>query len=146
MGEEEAEVGEEIDQDEEGGEKDDGVEAEVEVDEEEFPPMYESGDDMDKATTYKMEASDLKSAGDYQSALEKYNLAITTAPPSALLLANRGDVLYRLAQYKAAVRDCDAALEKNPDRCVVCSSWSSPFIVQSSQICFMCASSLIAKL
>lgn len=84
----------------------------------ELPPMYESGDDMDKATTYKMEASDLKSAGDYQGALEKYNLAITTSAPSALLLANRGDVLFRLGQYKASVRDCDAALEKNPDRYV----------------------------
>jgi suppressor of tumorigenicity protein 13 len=81
--------------------------------------MYESGDDMDKATTYKMEASDLKGAGDYSSALEKYNLAITAAPPSALLLANRGDTLCRLGQYEASVRDCDAALEKNPDRYVI---------------------------
>ena len=37
-----------------------------------LPPMYESGDDMDKATTYKMEAADLKSSGDYEGALEKY--------------------------------------------------------------------------
>jgi tetratricopeptide (TPR) repeat protein len=78
--------------------------------------MYESGDDMDLATTYKMEASDLKNAGDYSSALEKYNLAITTAPPSSLLLANRGDVLFRLGHFKASVKDCDAALEQNPDR------------------------------
>merc|ERR1719330_1307731 len=62
-----------------------------------------------------MEATDLKSAGDYESALEKYNLAVTTAPPSALLLANRADVLFRLNQYEASVRDCDAALQKNPD-------------------------------
>lgn len=80
-----------------------------------FPPMYETGDDMDKATTYKMEASDLKNEGDYQGALEKFNLAITSAPPSAMLLANRGDILFRLNQFKASVRDCDAALEKNPD-------------------------------
>ena len=80
-----------------------------------FPPMYESGDDMDKATTYKMEAADLKSTGDYQAALEKYNLAITSAPPSAMLLANRGDILFRIGHFKASVRDCDAALEKNPD-------------------------------
>ncbi len=80
-----------------------------------FPPMYESGDDMDQATTYKMEASDLKSAGDYQAALEKFNLAITSAPPSAMLLANRGDILFRLGHFKASVKDCDAALEKNPD-------------------------------
>ena len=81
-----------------------------------LPPMYESGDDMDKATSYKMEATDLKNDGNYEAALEKYNLAITAAPPSALLLANRGDVLLRLGNYEASVRDCSAALEKNPDR------------------------------
>ena len=89
-----------------------------------LPPMYESGDDdvdadtMDKATAYKMEGADLKSAGDYKSALEKFNLAVTTAPPSALLLANRADVLLKLGQDKAAVRDCNAALQINPDRYV----------------------------
>lgn len=77
--------------------------------------MYESGDDMDKATSYKMEASDLKNDGDYTGALEKYNLAITSAPPSAMLLANRGDILFRLGQFKASVKDCDVALEQNPD-------------------------------
>ena len=71
---------------------------------------------MDKATSYKMEATDLKNDGNYEAALEKYNLAVTTAPPSALLLANRGDVLLRLERYEASVRDCSAALEKNPDR------------------------------
>ena len=82
----------------------------------EVPPMYKSGDDMDKAMSYKMEATDLKNVGNYEAALEKYNVAITTAPPSALLLANRGDVLLRLNRYEASVRDCNAALEKNPDR------------------------------
>ena len=110
---------EEVIEEEPMAEEVEGEDVEEVVDDEELPPMYESGEDMDKATSYKMEASDLKSAGDYQSALEKYNLAVTSAPPSALLLANRGDVLYRLGQYKAAVRDCDAALEKNPDRYVV---------------------------
>ncbi len=79
-------------------------------------PQYESGEDYDKATTYKMEAADLKSSGDYANALSKYNLAIQAAPPSALLLANRGDTLYRLDRYSDAVTDCDSALEKNPDR------------------------------
>merc|ERR1712038_2202388 len=78
-------------------------------------PQYESGEDYDKATAYKMEAADLKSVGDYTNALSKYNLAIQAAPPSALLLANRGDILYRLERYNDAVSDCNAALEKNPD-------------------------------
>jgi tetratricopeptide (TPR) repeat protein len=81
-------------------------------------PQYESGEDYDKATTYKMEAADLKSSGDYPASLEKYNLAITSAPPSALLLANRADVLFRLERFEDAVGDCDRALENNPDRLV----------------------------
>lgn len=88
--------------------------------EEPYPPMYESGDDMDQVGTYKMEASDFKSAGDYAAALDKYTLAIQAAPPSALLLANRADSLLRLGRSGAAVRDCSSALEQNPDRYVVC--------------------------
>lgn len=83
-------------------------------------PQYEEGEDYDKATSYKMEAADLKSSGNYDSALEKYNLAIISAPPSALLLANRADVLYRLKRFDDAVSDCDAALEKNPDSAKAC--------------------------
>jgi suppressor of tumorigenicity protein 13 len=84
-------------------------------DDDSSPPMYESGEDYDLATTYKMEATDLKSNGDYTGALEKYNLAVTSAPPSALLLANRADVLLKLEQYKYAVQDCNTALDLNPD-------------------------------
>jgi suppressor of tumorigenicity protein 13 len=78
-------------------------------------PQYSNGEDFDQATTYKMEASDLKSSGDYPAALLKYNSAITSAPPSALLLANRADVLFRLQRYQDAVTDCNEALLKNPD-------------------------------
>ena len=80
-------------------------------------PQYDpsNGEDFDQATTYKMEASDLKSSGDYPAALLKYNSAITSAPPSALLLANRADVLFRLQRYQDAVTDCNEALVKNPD-------------------------------
>jgi len=93
------------------------AEAAVEEKEEEeaYPPMYQSGDDMDQAGTYKMEASDLKSAGNYAAAMDKYTLAIQAASPSALLLANRADALLRLGRSGAAVRDCSCALEKNPD-------------------------------
>jgi len=80
------------------------------------PPMYETGDDYDKATAYKMEAADLKCAGDYPAALEKYNWAVTSAPPSALLLAKRADTLFMLNRFDDAVVDCNAALDENPDR------------------------------
>ena len=82
------------------------------------PTKYESGENYELATTYKIEASDLKSSGDYTGALDKYNLAVKAAPPSALLLANRADVLYRLNRFDDAVNDCDDALSKNPDRYV----------------------------
>ena len=83
-----------------------------------LPPMYsgnESTDDFDKATDAKMAASDLKSAGNYTDALEKYTEAVLAAEPSALLLANRAHCLFKLDRHAAAIRDCDAALEKNPD-------------------------------
>ena len=84
--------------------------------EKEFPPMYQSGDDMDQAGTYKMEASDFKSVGNYVEALDKHTLVIQVAPLSALLLANRVDALLKLGRSGAAVRDCSCDLEKNPDR------------------------------
>lgn len=83
--------------------------------EEDFPAMYESGEDFDAATNYKIEATDLKNDGNYAAALEKYTLAVQASPPSALLLANRADCLFRLKKFTAAIRDCDAALENNPD-------------------------------
>ena len=87
----------------------------ADTDEPPFPPMYESGDDFDKAGDLKMEASDLKSAGDFEGALAKYNEAVQCAEPSALLYANRADCLVKLDRPLAAVNDCDAALKMNPD-------------------------------
>ncbi|KAL7469494.1 hypothetical protein ACHAXS_009754 [Conticribra weissflogii] len=83
-----------------------------------LPPMYAgdgSNDDFDKAAEAKMAAADLKSSGNYTEALEKYTEAILAADPSPLLLANRAHCLFQLENYPAAIRDCDAALEKNPD-------------------------------
>ena len=80
-----------------------------------FPPLYESGDDMEQASEYKMRAADLKSQGKWEKALEKYTAAILAAPPSALLYANRAFCLSQLGQYAAAERDCDQALKENAD-------------------------------
>lgn len=98
-----------------------GAEASVDATadkEEDFPPMYEgdgSSDDFDKATDAKMAGSDLKSAGNFEGALEKYTEAVLAAEPSALLLANRAHCLFKLGRYTASIRDCDIALENNPD-------------------------------
>ena len=87
-------------------------------DSEPLPPMYEgdgTNDDFDKAADAKMAGTDLKSEGKFDEALEKYTEAVLAAEPSALLLANRAHCLFKLKRYTAAIRDCDAALEMNPD-------------------------------
>jgi len=86
-----------------------------ESNEPEFPPLYESGEDFDKAAQFKMEAADLKSAGNWEEALEKYTQAILCAQPSPLLYANRAMALLKLNRPLAAERDCDQALQQNPD-------------------------------
>lgn len=88
------------------------------VDEEPFPPIYvtEGGsEDYETAGSLKQEAADLLSEGNLDGALEKYTAAILAAPPSALLYANRANVLYKLQRYRAAERDCNEALKENPD-------------------------------
>jgi suppressor of tumorigenicity protein 13 len=85
------------------------------VDDSNFPPLYESGEDYDTQSDRKMRASDLAAEGKLDEALEQYTAAILAAPPSALLYANRATVLLKLDQYAAAARDCDEALAMNPD-------------------------------
>jgi suppressor of tumorigenicity protein 13 len=80
-----------------------------------FPPLYESGEDFDKATEHKIKASDYKMDKKWDEALLEYTAAIQAAPPSALLYANRATVLLELHQFKAAQRDCNVALLDNPD-------------------------------
>jgi suppressor of tumorigenicity protein 13 len=85
------------------------------VDTSDFPPLYQSGDDMEQAGENKMQAADLKSEGKWEEALEKYTAAVLAAPPSSLLYANRAFCLYKLGKNAAAERDCDEALKMNPD-------------------------------
>jgi suppressor of tumorigenicity protein 13 len=80
-----------------------------------FPPLYESGEDFDKAGDLKQEAADLSSSGNWEGALEKYTAAVLAAPPSALLYANRANTLLKLGRPRAAERDCNEALKENPD-------------------------------
>jgi len=78
-------------------------------------PQYESGEDYEKQSDFKAKAADAKNSGDFDGALELYNVAVVAAPPSALLYANRSIVLEKLGHYKAAEVDCKLALEQNPD-------------------------------
>jgi len=84
-------------------------------DEPPFPPTYQEGDDFEKAADLKQKAADCKSSGDWDGALEAYTAAILAAAPSPLLLANRATALLKLGRPRAAVRDCDLALQENPD-------------------------------
>lgn len=80
-----------------------------------FPPAYETGDDFEKASEYKMKAADLKSEGRWEEAVEQYTQAILAAEPSALVYANRAIALMKLDRPKAAENDCTLALKLNPD-------------------------------
>lgn len=80
-----------------------------------FPPRYETGDDFEKASEFKMKAADLKSEGQWEEALEQYTNAILAAEPSALLYANRAVALMQLGRPRAAEHDCSLALGMNPD-------------------------------
>lgn len=81
-------------------------------------PIYDAAsgaEDYEKAGDFKQQATDSKSAGDYEKALEYYNQAVVSAPPSALLYSNRAICLSKLGHYKVAEEDCNRALELNPD-------------------------------
>jgi suppressor of tumorigenicity protein 13 len=80
-----------------------------------YPPVYTSGEDYDKAGDEKQAASDCKDSGDWEGALRHYTEAVLAAPPSALLYANRAHALAQLGKLKEAERDCNLALQENPD-------------------------------
>ena len=82
------------------------------------PPQYDTSsgkEDFDAVADAKQQAADAKAAGNWEQALEYYNKAVVAAPPSALLYANRAIALEKLGHYRAAEKDCNLALESNPD-------------------------------
>ena len=83
-----------------------------------YPPYYDKAagkEDYDSAGDFKQQAADAKADGNWEQALEFYNKAVLAAPPSALLYANRATALEKLGHYNAAEKDCNLALELNPD-------------------------------
>jgi len=70
--------------------------------------------DMDKAGEMKMAAAEAASGGDYAKAVECYT-SVLKLMPSPLVFAKRGDCFLKLKKPNAAIRDCDKALESNPD-------------------------------
>ncbi|KAL0992943.1 hypothetical protein UPYG_G00101310 [Umbra pygmaea] len=70
---------------------------------------------MDQANEKKMEAIDALGEGDLQKALDLFTEAIKLNPCVAIMYAKRASVYIRMQKPNAAKRDCDRAIEINPD-------------------------------
>ncbi|XP_030649380.1 hsc70-interacting protein [Chanos chanos] len=70
---------------------------------------------MDQANEKKMEAIGALGEGELQKALDLFTEAIKLNPRSAILYAKRASVYIRMQKPNAAVRDCDRAIQINPD-------------------------------
>ena len=109
----ETEKGEE-DEEEELSDDDDDEER-IPQDTEPFPAIPAGGEDHDGAAMAKEAAAEAKSNGDYDKAVQKYSEAMTLGSVSAITLANRADCLLKSKKPCAAINDCTAALNINPD-------------------------------
>jgi len=76
------------------------------------PAFDEVGEDA--AMEAKMEAQEAASNGDWAAAVTAYSKALA-GMASALTYAKRADALLKLGHVSAALADCEAAIEKNPD-------------------------------
>lgn len=93
------------------------------VDEPDPETPHEMGDatkepseaDMDQANELRGQAQALFSERKFPEAIETYTKAIQLNPQLALLFAKRGQCFLKSNKPNACIRDCDAALQKNPD-------------------------------
>lgn len=107
------------------GDEEDEDEEDTERLEEESIPLPPLPDDLDAEpendedqytiNMAKQAASDAQEAGNMGMALAKFTEAIELGGASALTLAKRAEVLLAQKRPCAAIRDCTAALEVNPD-------------------------------
>jgi len=104
-----------VENNEDDDEFDDDDDERLPNDAEPFPAIPEGGEDHDGAALAKEAATDAKSNGDYDKAVQKYTEAMTLGSVSAITLANRADCLLKLKKPCAAINDCAAALKLNPD-------------------------------
>lgn len=70
---------------------------------------------MNESQEKRSEAMAAYSEQDYQKAVDLYTEAIQMNPQAALLYAKRGQVFLALKKPNACIRDCDRAIELNPD-------------------------------
>ncbi len=71
--------------------------------------------DWDGAAAAKDEAANAKSSGDYNAAINGFTKALTLGQVSAITLANRAELFLKLRRPLAAISDCNAAVQINPD-------------------------------
>jgi len=72
-------------------------------------------EELEGVAAAKAEAAEALDNGDVTTAIEKYTEVLQAGGPSALILAKRAELLLRERRPCAAIRDCAAALEVNPD-------------------------------
>ncbi|KAM7318750.1 hypothetical protein ACRRTK_021862 [Alexandromys fortis] len=70
---------------------------------------------MDQANEKKGAATEALNDGELQKAIDLFTDAIKLNPRLASLYAKRASVFVKLQKPKAAIRDCDRAIEINPD-------------------------------
>ncbi|XP_032348202.1 hsc70-interacting protein isoform X1 [Camelus ferus] len=70
---------------------------------------------MDQANDKKVAAIDALNEGELQKAIDLFTDAIKLNPRLAILYAKRASVFIKLQKPNAAIRDCDRAIEINPD-------------------------------
>ena len=89
----------------------DEIEASQEMGDAAFEPTDAQ---LEQASEAKMAASEALAGGDAARAITQYTTAIKLGP-SALVYANRANAYLKLKKPNAAKKDCDAALQINPD-------------------------------
>ncbi|KAI1725355.1 TPR repeat domain-containing protein [Ditylenchus destructor] len=72
-------------------------------------------EDLEKGNEHRDQATAAFSEGNYEESLKHYTAAIECNPKSAILHAKRANVLLKLSKPVAAIRDCDKAVQLNPD-------------------------------
>ncbi|CAG5077063.1 Similar to HIP-R: Hsc70-interacting protein 2 (Drosophila melanogaster) [Cotesia congregata] len=79
------------------------------------PTVEPTEEEIAEAQSKRSEAVSAFSEKDYEKAIKLYTEAITLNPHAALLYAKRGQVFLEMKKPNACIRDCDRALELNPD-------------------------------
>ena len=92
----------------------------VEPDNEDPKPMGDpskelSEDDQDKFDAKRSEAMGVFSEGEWEKAIGVFTEAIEIKATSAMPFVKRGQCFLKLSKPNACIRDCDRAIEINPD-------------------------------